>query len=174
MPTKTKKKVQRTPFKGGSVHNYLMSNNATLPVVGKGATEMLYSDRRVYEVVKVSDDGKEVTLERLDTVADKTMPCEMGHQNWVHNPTGQFFTIVWRNGAWRNVVTQVIWDELFYANTMDKMVHGSESYKQIMNECWDDKNDTLKVIPGKTRIKMSYPKINILFGVKNYYYDWEF
>lgn len=91
----------------GSFINQMMSNNSSLPVVGKGATEMLYSDRRCYEVIEVSEDGKTVKLEVLDAVyAGKKGEAQIGHQDWKFEPTGRYFNIVWRNGAWRTIHTE--------------------------------------------------------------------
>ena len=52
--TKTQKRSLRST---GSFFNYLMANNSIIPVVGKGATILLYSDRKVAEVIEVSKDG---------------------------------------------------------------------------------------------------------------------
>ena len=42
----------------GSFINQMMSNNSTLPEVGKEATVMHYTDRSCYEVIEVSKDYK--------------------------------------------------------------------------------------------------------------------
>ena len=126
------KKVQKAKVGvAGSFFNQLMSNNCTIPEVGKGATQMHYTDRTCYEVVNVSEDGKGATLEVLDAVADTSKYCEIGHQNWILNPTGRFVEIRWRHGAWKVKTT---------------LHDGSTS--------WD--------------------KIRIIFGCKDYYYDWSF
>ena len=102
---KNSEKVQRAKVGvAGSFFNQLMSNNSTLPEVGKGATQMMYSDRYCFEVKEVSEDGKRVILESLDARADLSKPCPMGHQNWILEPTGQLSEIRWRHGAWRMLV----------------------------------------------------------------------
>jgi hypothetical protein len=111
----------------GSFFNYLMANNSSIPVVGKGATILLYSDRKVAEVIEVSKDGKKVVIEHLNA---KNIGKQFGEQDWEFSPSGINQTIVWRNNAWRIEV-----------NIGDKKV---------------------------------YDKINILFGAKNYYYDYSF
>lgn len=70
-----------------------MSNNASLPVVGKGATQLHYSDRSCYEVIEVSKDGKTVILEYLEAKWDSTKQGGQGHQNWILEPTGQHKTL---------------------------------------------------------------------------------
>lgn len=170
----TEKRQKAKVGVAGSFHNQLMSNNASLPIVGKGATEMHYSDRSCYEVIEVSADGRTVKLERLDAEADKTKDCQIGHQNWILKPTGYFRTIVWRNGAWRNVVKNIVWNmEFFKGNGFDKDNYNSPEYKALLKECLDE-NFEFKLIEGKTKVQMSYPKISILFGIKNYHFDWEF
>jgi hypothetical protein len=74
----------------GSFFNQLMSNNQSIPEVGKGATEMHYTDRTCYEVVEVSEDLKTVRLQYLDAKWDKTKEGGMGHQNWILEPRDQF------------------------------------------------------------------------------------
>lgn len=43
----------------GGFFNQLMSHNCSVPVVGQGATELLYSDRYAYEVLEVNEDKKQ-------------------------------------------------------------------------------------------------------------------
>ena len=46
----------------GGFFNQLMSHNSTVPVVGEGATILLYSDRHAYEVLAVDEKKKTVVL----------------------------------------------------------------------------------------------------------------
>jgi len=115
----------------GSLINQIMSNNSSTPEVGKGATQMHYTDRTCYEVVEVSADGKSARLQYLEAECDPILGGGHGHQNWILKPTERFVTVVWRHGAWR---------------TVGKDLDG----------------------------KPVYTKINIIFGVKDYYYDWSF
>ena len=59
----------------------MMSNNISIPEVGKGATQLHYSDRTCYEVIEVSKDGMSAKLEALDAEWDKSLPGGEGHQN---------------------------------------------------------------------------------------------
>lgn len=165
---KTAEKRQRAKVGvAGSFFNQLMSNNSSVPVVGKGATEMLYSDRHCYEVLEVSEDGKTVKMEVLDAEWDNTKPGGQGHQNWILKPTGRFVTVQWRNNAWKVRSQKVMFTES-YASTLGAKFHGSEDYKK----CFQD--GEMIVVDGITELKTEWHKINILFGEKNYYYDWEF
>ena len=52
----------------GSIFNHIMSCGDTKPEVGKGATELLWTDRHAYFVDWVSEDGKECKIQRADAV----------------------------------------------------------------------------------------------------------
>lgn len=113
----TTKFKQRTKIGvAGSFFNQLMSNNSSVPEVGKGATLMHYSDRSCLEVIEVSKDGKTVKLEELDAEWDKTKPGGIGHQNWILKPTGRFVTISWRHNAWRRKHQKIVFTEKLCKN----------------------------------------------------------
>lgn len=157
----------------GSLVNSMYGNNSTVPKKGDWATICHYSDRSVVKVHAVSEDGKRVTLEYCDTTHDKTKEGGMGHQNWVHKPTGAYYDIVYRNGAWRKEITSYVFTKeytencgnMFPAQTLTKEQHdeiyGGEVYPQ-------------KAVEGITRQKKSFPKTSIIFGVCDYHYDWSF
>lgn len=151
----------------GSFFNQLMSNNASIPVVGEGATQMHYSDRSVYEVIEVSEDGKTVKLESLDAVWDKTKAGGQGHQNWILQPTGRYMTVQWRRNAWRQKSQKVMFTEE-YAMTLGTAFHKSPDRDKVFVD------GEMIVVEGITELKTEWTKINLLFGVKDYYYDWEF
>jgi hypothetical protein len=50
---------------GGSVQNIFNSHKAKIPEVGKGATELVKSNRYAYEVVEVSADKKPLCFNRM-------------------------------------------------------------------------------------------------------------
>lgn len=161
----------------GSFINQMMANNASLPEVGKGATQLHSSDRTCFEVIEVSQDGKEVKLEVLDPQINPEYLAKLngrdcaGHQNWVLNPTGRFITVVWRNNAWKvksNVVR--------FIKEFQKQHEGASLARQLTPEqrlavyggnVWPQ-----NVVEGFTEAKVEYSTIKILFGVKDYYYDW--
>lgn len=158
----------------GSFINQMMKNNSSLPEVGKGATRLHYSDRTCYEVIEVSKDGKTVKLEALDAVADKSAPLEQGHQNWILNPTGHFSTIVWRHNAWRFKVEVITFTKEFCEKH-----EGVSSYARQLTEeqklaVYAGNVRPQNVVEGITELVTEYNKVNILFGTKDYYYDWSF
>lgn len=175
--TETLERKQTAKVGGaGSFINQMMSNNSTLPEVGKGATEMLYSDRRCYEVVEVSEDGKMVKLEYLNTRWDNTKPGGCGHQNWIHEPSGNYMTLVWRNGAWRQKFRNVEFTDEF-RKTIPSTCIGIYLRRydpELANKIYGDHIMPFNVIDGITKERFEYPKMNIIFGRKDYYYCWEF
>ena len=171
------KQTQKQQLKeAGSFFNYLMANNSSIPVVGKGATILLYTDRTVAEVIEVSKDGKRVVIEHLDA----KNKGQFGEQNWEFSPSGRKETIIWRNNAWRREYIQIDFTEEMKQLSMDN------GYSVLVCKYLDDNNPELseeiyqgqafpqKVIKGVTKANKMYPKINILFGAKNYYYDYSF
>jgi hypothetical protein len=166
----TEKPIMRQAAKvgvSGSLINQMMSNNATLPEIGKGATQLLYTDRRCYEVIEVSPDYKTVKLEYLEATADPNKPNQMGDQNWILKPTGQYMTVVWRYGAWYIKSKVIDYTKQFKQNNLPetKIANIYEYY---------DENANLKLIEGITEEKYVYSKISLIFGRKDYYYDWSF
>jgi hypothetical protein len=182
MKTKTKFQQRAKVGVAGSFHNQLMSNNATLPEVGKGATELHYTDRTCYEVIEVSEDKMTVKLERLEARIDPEYLKQLkggdsvGHQNWVFDPTGQFITVVWRQGAWRIKVRKIkftkdiIETAIAVGFSSPARILTPEQHDAVYaNNVWPQ-----NVVDGITRETFEYPKIKLLFGVKDYYYDWSF
>ena len=157
----------------GSFVNQLMANNSTIPVVGKGATELLYSDRRCYEVIEVSEDLKTVKLELLDARA-ALGEQQIGHQNWIFEPTGQFITIVWRNNAWRKKTDYVKFTKEFKARVGEGSSYFRSLTKEQRQAVYGDSVFPQNVVEGITRSAVKYDRIRIIFGVRNYHYDWEF
>lgn len=163
----------------GSFFNQLMSNNSSIPVVGEGATRMHYTDRSCYNVVEVSKDGKKVKLEDLRATHDKTKEGGMGHQNWVLEPTGNFTIVVWRNNAWRIEGTEIWFTPEFEKECKEKGiemmgVHLCNNLPEIAKRIYNGEVRPTNVVEGYTMAKKVYSKVNILFGSKDYYYDWSF
>lgn len=170
----TIKKQRRKVGVAGSFFNQLMSNNSSVPVVGKGATRLHYSDRSCYEVVEVSADGKMVKLEALTAKHDKTKEGGMGHQNWVLEPTGNFCIVVWRHNAWRIKGSEVTYTKEY----IEKQGKGGRLSSGLTEEqrlaIYAGEVFPQNALEGITERKDTYSKINILFGQKDYYYDWSF
>jgi len=158
----------------GSFINQMMGNNSSIPEVGKGATRLHYSDRTCYEVVEVSEDKMSAKLEILEAEWNKNLPGGEGHQNWILKPTGNFCTVVWRNNSWKVKGTEIHFTKSFVEQHKDAI-----SYSRLLTEeqrqlIYKGDVHPCGVVEGITERKIVYSKIELLFGVKDYYYDWSF
>lgn len=69
------------------------------PVVGMGATRIMWSDRHAYTIVAVSNNNKRITVQR-DRVAP--VPGEMNLYTYASDANGQTFKLSHRkDGSWR-------------------------------------------------------------------------
>lgn len=154
----------------GSFINWMYSTIQTIPNKGDWATICFYTDRQVAKVHDVSKDGKRVIIQHCNTTGDGT-DLPMGHQDWKHEPTDHFETIVYRNKSWRKESKSIEFDDNWYK----QYERSGERFKDytIGLDLWDEQG-RLKLIDGVTKLKTTYSKINIVFGVCDYHYDWTF
>lgn len=161
----------------GSLVNWLMANNSSEPEVGKGATVMSYTDRHAFEVVEVSPDKRRVKLEHLSARWDPSQPGGMGHQNWILEPTGIYTTVVWRNhrggGAWYTEIEEVCFTDQWIKDHPSCALATTLTEEQRKQVYGDDIRPQ-NVVEGITRKRKRYSMLRILFGRKDYYYDWSF
>jgi len=93
----------------GSLVNHVMSKSGTKPEVGKGATELLWSDRHAYFVNEVSKDGKECVIERADAVRiDKNGMSECQDYKYLRKDDADQITLRYRYDQWM----RKDWDEI--------------------------------------------------------------
>ena len=97
-----------------------------------------------------------------------TKDRHQGHQNWILEPTGRFTEIKWMHGSWKEKSESVIFTEE-YSKKIGRDFWGSEDWKKV-----HDDNGELHVVEGITEKVVKWNKIRILFGSKDYYYDWSF
>lgn len=157
----------------GSFINYMMGNNSTLPEVGKGCTLLSWTDRHAYEVLKVSADGKRVEIQQyLPERVDNNGMSEC--QDYKFEKLNGFTeVIVWRWNAWRKEIKKIVFTKDF-SKRLSTEFSGNKFYGSAeWNECYPNGYD-LALVPGKTEIKMEYSKVNVLWGVKEEYYDYSF
>lgn len=141
----------------GSLDNRLEENNDKVSIieVGTGMTEYSYSDRHPYEVVEVKDQ-KHVTVRGLR----HRLIGEPMSNNWelYSDNTNPTMDMVKRGNYWYRAVTATA-----------EMLNGD-----IETRLWLATNgfnpDTLKTKGKQTK----YFKMNVSFGVAEYYYDYEF
>jgi len=176
---KNEKKQTAKVGVAGSFINQMMANNESIPEWGKGATQLHYTDRTCYEVVEVSEDGKTARLQYLEAEWDKTKSGDIGHQNWILKPTDRYVTVTWRQNAWRTVSSEVVFTEEFLADCKEKGINFiglwmQKNNPELLEKIYGGHVMPINVVEGYTKRKMSYDRINIIFGVRDYYYDWSF
>lgn len=152
----------------GSMMNLLMGNNNSIPVVGKGATICLYSDRHAYQVMKVSANGKHIIMQACNAKRTDSNGMSESQTYDYSELSGRDEEYVYRQGAWRCVINQIVYEKSFL-NYLNK--ESSETRTELSESVWDKKSGCLILEPGKTRIRTTYNKINVLFGVQREYYD---
>ena len=152
----------------GSFFNQLMSNNASIPEVGKGATVMLYSDRHAYQVMSVDLDKKTCVVQRCNSKRTDNNGAYTESQDYDYSElSGRDVTLVYRQGAWRVVGEKIVFEDE-YRKKLDDDKFYQEHRKR--KELWDNEGN-IKVVEGVTRIKKTFEKINILFGRQEEYRD---
>jgi hypothetical protein len=155
----------------GSLMNWMMSSNSSIPEVGKGATELHYSDRTPYEVLEVANGGKSALIRQYDHKASRIM--QMGEQEWelIPNENNPTYWVHWKWNAWRTK------SELWYKT--DKFWEDFETNKQSMEQeqlkIWLESIDNKKKdFPEYYEFHTEWNVKKLLFGHAEYYYDWSF
>lgn len=142
----------------GNLTNRLAENKMFCKTieVGMGVTEYFYSDRRAYEVVEVKDQ-KHVSIREYD----HKLAGEPMSNDWelVSNENNPIINLVKRGNYWYRTKTAT----LEQVNSEDAKVR-----------FWVALNgfDVEKIKKNGKQTK--YTKMNISFGVADYYYDYEF
>lgn len=148
----------------GSVNNRIEENKMFTDEikVGTGMTEYLWSDRHAYEVIEVKDQ-KHVTVRKLDA----KHIGEAFENEWelISNENNPEIEMEKRGNYWYRVST-------FTADMLDKFEEGTEGYLRVMlclahNGVDRDKLREKGKVTRRTRM-------NVSFGVADYYYDYSF
>ena len=138
----------------GSVDNRFDENKNFLNrdiQIGDDITFYLWSDRICYYVTNVIDQ-KHIFVRKYEVVADREKECRMGHQNWLY-----FKTVKECNDYLRKYGLGT--DEPVFEHIDEEWVYRYNHWYRAYNN-----------YSGKR----CYEKINISFGVRDYYFDWEF
>ena len=85
----------------GGFFNQLMSHNASVPVVGEGATELMYSDRHAYEVLEVNEKEKTCVIQRYAPERTDNLGMSDSQSYKYEKLTGSPMKLYWKYGAWR-------------------------------------------------------------------------
>ena len=159
----------------GSLFNYLMGNNDTLPEVGKGATILHWTDRSAYEVIEVSDNKLECTIQRYDPERVDGLGMSDSQSYKYEKLTEEKMHLVWRQGAWRGKTSEIVFTKKFIsAHPEHKWSLADALTEDQRSEIYQGEAYPQKVVAGITREKTIFHKVNILFGVKREYYDYSF
>lgn len=150
----------------GSMVNHLISACGTPPEEGKGATELLWSDRKAYEVLLVSPDKKTAYIQAyVKKRIDKNGLSE--NQEYLYDQLeGPIKELVYRKNNWY-VKTEIIEFTSEYNSIISQAP--KEEQDKLIADCFC--SHTIIYVPGKTRKVSKYNKINIIFGVKEFYQD---
>lgn len=149
----------------GSLNNRLEENRQFIDTieVGTGVTEYSWSDRHPYEVVAVKDQ-KHVTIR------------PMRHE---HDPKAEPMTNSWIITSDENAATIEINKRGNYWYIVGSLTpaEAKEIYEgdDVDAKIWASLNNfNLPEIIESGKTKKTYSRINISFGVSEYYYDYEF
>lgn len=142
----------------GSLDNRLEENRQFCETieVGTGVTEYHYSDRTPYEVVAVKDQ-KHISIRRYDHEADGE--CYSNKWKLISNEDNTVIDLVKRGNYWYREKTATIDD----VNSADVEVR-----------LWVALNgfDVDKIKKNGKQTK--FDKMNVSFGIAEYYYDYSF
>lgn len=179
-------KVQTRPLAAsGSFINNLLGNNATEPKVGMLCTVCLYTDRHVYEVTEVAEDGLSCTIRRMSTSRVNSNGCQMTEQQdyqYISNPDGHSKKLVWKQrkgedtGAWLEEYTTI---EFTAAVKRAAKERGLFIYSQALTEdqrlaVYGDNPMPANIVKGITSERKRYDNISVIFDYANEYFDWSF
>lgn len=179
----------KTSSKSGSLVNWLMGNNSTIPKVNEGATICLWSDRHAYEVIWVNEDNTQCKIQRYNPKRIDKLGMSDCQTYEYKELTSETMELVWRklkkNSGWFSVGKQVrvipkvakymseksnkfAWkdqiEDVFGKDIADKVV----SYnKDIAQYEWS-------VVEGVTKEYTTYHRVSIIFGRKDEHYDFSF
>lgn len=166
-----KQKGKRVGAAGG-FFNQLMSHNSTVPVVGKGATKLMYSDRHAYEVLEVNEKEKSCVLDRYNPKRIDNLGMSDSQSYEYKELSGNPFKLYWKYGAWRTkAVTAQFTDEFHAKYPNATALHNA--YKELGGE-YNFNSFPCTIIEGVTKKKTNWYKMNIIFGTKQEYYDFSF
>lgn len=174
-------------------HNY---NKDKLIHVGDDITMYLWSDRHCYFVTRVVDQ-KHIFVKKYEICANQEGEGGMGHQDWMYFKSvkecneylkkygkghkGEIFEYtedewVFRYNSWKQVsrFTKDKWDKCLQ-EAKEKFPYNlnqQKSFARYLFALGDE--DFQKVMDGKEVVKYHPLSGKVSFGVRDYYFDWEF
>jgi hypothetical protein len=165
-----KQKGKRIGSAGG-FFNQLMSHNSSVPVVGEGATMLYHSDRHAYEVLEVNEKEKSCVIQRYEPQRTDKLGMSDSQSYKYEKLVGSPETLYWKYGAWRMKSQSIVFTDEARENfsTGPKLHEAYKAAGGTYNGVFANKE-----IEGLTKKKVSWDKVNIIFGMKQEYYDYSF
>lgn len=157
----------------GGFFNQLMSHNSTVPVVGEGATELLYSDRHAYEVLAVDEKKKTAVLRRYHPTRLDKLGMSDSQDYEYKEFEGEPFTIHYKWGSWKTKHTVVRFTKEACEKYGEFGLRLHNAYKDAGGE-YNHNARICTVIPGLTEAHTEWHEMKVIFGVKREYYDFSF
>ena len=146
------KTQKRTLKSTGSFYNWLMGNNSTLPIVGAGATLLMWSDRYAFQVTWVSADQSECIIKRCDAKRiDNYGMSDCQDYDYSELVEGSEQKLVWKpkkGGCWCREVQEINWTPEYMRKTMKGYcidVLTKEEYDAVFS------NGPMQYVEGITR-----------------------
>nr|AKH47397.1 hypothetical protein [uncultured marine virus] len=182
MSNQAKVQTRKVGVAGGFI-NQMMGNNSTTPVVGEGATILMYSDRSAYEVIEVSKDGNSCVIRKMDT---KNIGTSYGDERYTYHSNPNNYT---KNLEWSN--KKQCWGSVGYSVQIIKALknkyykqygwgsteillkeNGIESYQHLYEDPnADNYYNQMMIIEGVTKKYKNFNKVSIIFGTMEQYRD---
>ena len=141
----------------GSLNNRIdEKRNSEEPKVGMGVTEYLWSDRHAYEITEVID-SKHFKMKRYDA---KNVGKGFGDNNWelTLDENAPEYEMVFRCGSWYNVIK--------YTKESIERCEREDGYVLLDEKIYNTAKEK--------GVAYKYNKMNIVIGVADEYYDFEF
>ena len=152
----------------GSLDNRIEENRNFLGrpeiKVGDDITQYHWSDRTCYYVTRV-ENQKHIFVKRYQVCADHEKPGGMGHQDWLYFKTEK------EEQAYINECVDKGLLPDYCKHPLEDIKESGESELVFRYGHW---YWVARYWYDKPLDKPQYTKANISFGVRDYYYDWEF
>jgi len=177
--TDTKKRQTRKVGVAGGFVNQMMGNNITLPVVGKGATLLSYSDRSAYEVIETNEDQSSCVIRQMNC---KYVGSGYGDEQYEYtsDENGCTSTVEWseKKQCWgitykKVEVIKALLNRLFaeFSYNWSSNLPNGVKYDDLIEGEYMGVNTKLKLVKGITKEYKKFHKQSIIFGVMEQYRD---
>ena len=171
-----KRQSRKIGVAGGFI-NQIMGNNISIPVVGEGATILMYSDRHAYEVIEVENEGSKCKIREMNC---KFVGSGYGDEQYTYSSDldGQTQTIEWneKKACWGQTWKSIEIIKSLQAKLVKEYGYGWNDflpvpYLSLVDGELSGVNRKLKLVEGVTKEYKNFSKVSIIFGVMEEYRD---